>query len=437
MAKPFYFYILSLGCKINQYESQQLRQAWSALGGLETDDPAKADQALINSCAVTAAALADLRTLTRRLHRLNPSLAVTITGCAAEACCSELATLPGVSRIMPQSGKFELIGSFTGEGRDFRTSVSTPASNLSRQPPITNYPRSRPVVKIQDGCSRQCSYCIVPLARGPSRSRGFDDILAEIRGFFRQGFGEVVLSGVNLSQFGRDLHPSADFWDLVAFLDASLASSLAGQARLRISSLDPSQLESKALGILSEAFMVCPHLHLSLQSASPAVLKRMRRFHYHMDSLYEALSKLSEIWPVFSLGADILVGFPGESEVDFLKTLDACQRLPLSYVHVFPYSKRPGTLAADMTGQISRADKSARSKAVRDLVQAKKQSFLRGLTGLDCVNVVMSAGDSTWGMTEYYVRCRFAKPFNASGAQAVVPARPVGTEGEALVVKAI
>lgn len=414
------FYIATLGCKINQYESQAVREAWLRQGGEESDAPERADVVLVNSCAVTAKAVADLRAAVRRLRRAAPDCFLVVTGCAAEVLERELAGTPGVSAVVPQRRKDTLIrlglSSLTAASCSAGSSAkrqepllplpglqepavsldgvpepAVPAAAKEKEatalfPPfaVSAYDRSRAVLKIQDGCSHRCTYCIVPLTRGAARSREFEEALKEAERLLAAGFREITLSGVNLRQYGRDWADRSgvpgDFWDFLGRLDAALSPLWAGKARLRISSLEPGQLGQKALDTLGASRMTAPHLHISLQSGSPAVLRRMGRGHYRPEELTDFLAGLRAIWPLFGLGADILTAFPGESEAEFEEGLAFCRNLPLSYAHVFPYSRRPGTAAASMPGHLSSGIKKERAALLRDMAREKKQAFTQSLT---------------------------------------------------------
>lgn len=396
------FHTATLGCKINQYETQAIVEAWTgAHVGTETDDPALADLILINTCAVTANAVADLRNLVRKMHRANPEAEIVITGCAAEALPEEMAKLPGVSRVVPQSSKANLLSSPEGKGIEDKGANAESFLPLS----ISNYHRARAVVKVQDGCSHRCTYCIVPLTRGKSISRPVEETLAEIERLFQNGFRELILSGVNLRQFGRDLDGKPEFWDLIEMMEERFAPEWAGKARLRISSLEPGQLGDRALDVLGHSKLICPQLHISLQSGSPAVLKGMGRGHYRPEQALEFAEKLRAYWPTFGLGADILMGFPGETEAMFRETLEFCTKLPLTYAHVFPYSPRPGTAATTMKDQVSARDKKYRAAAVRKLIDGKKKQFLEHLLTLPHLDVLVQ-DETGKGVSEYYATCR-------------------------------
>ncbi|MGE4298132.1 MAG: MiaB/RimO family radical SAM methylthiotransferase [Desulfovibrionaceae bacterium] len=436
------FHIATLGCKINQYESQALREAWCAMGWTETGDPALAGTVIVNSCAVTQNAIRDLRQTVRRLHRANPGAAIIVTGCAGEVLADELATLPGVTEVVPQSQKRGLLVA--------RPPAAAPQSPQSPQPAqpapqarqaenaatpdfaIASFERARPVVKVQDGCSHRCAYCIVPLTRGPSRSRDPRAVHAEVARLLDAGFREIILSGVNLSHYGRDLAPATDFWDLVAALDAALAPQWDGQARLRISSVYPGQLSAKGLDTLAASRLVCPHLHLSLQSGSPAVLHAMGRGATDPAAMLGFLDQLRAHWPVFGCGADLIAGFPGETEAQHAESLAVVKALPLTYAHVFPYSPRPDTPAAGMPGQVADAAKKARAAALRAVAARRKGAFIQRVAALPLVHVAVEGGSPARGMSEYYVECRFES--EEAAPHTIVASRPVAVEGGVLVV---
>ncbi|MGE4552172.1 MAG: MiaB/RimO family radical SAM methylthiotransferase [Desulfovibrionaceae bacterium] len=403
------FVTATLGCKINQYETQALAEAWQAAGAMlvaEADATGGAgpDLVLVNACAVTAKAVADARNLIRKLHRAHPGAEIVVTGCAAQVAADELRGLPGVARLVPQQAKRELLP----EGGELA---------------IRAFPRARAVLRVQDGCSHGCTYCIVPLARGRSVSRPADEVLAEARRLLASGHRELVVSGVNLRQWGRELPGAPDFWDLLARLDAELAPEWAGRARLRLSSLEPAQLGPKALEVMAAARLLCPHLHLSLQSGSPAVLRGMGRAHYAPADVLGFLDRLGSVWPLFGLGADLLVGFPGETEAQFEETVAFCRDLPLSYAHVFPYSIRPGTRAAGMPDQVAPPEKKRRAARLRGLAARRRQAFAQRLAGLAELEVaVQDAGGA--GVSQYYAACRLAPGGWTPGG--LVRARPEG-----------
>ncbi|MFW6323621.1 MAG: MiaB/RimO family radical SAM methylthiotransferase [Desulfovibrionales bacterium] len=384
------FFLHTIGCKINQYETHSLREAWILRGHVETRHPDNAELILVNSCAVTNRAVQDLRNAVRRFHRAQPEASILVTGCAAQVFSSELAELPGVVAVIPQSRKPEL-----ASWPDF--------PGILQELTISSYFRSRAVLKIQDGCSHGCTYCIVPLTRGPSRSRAPKVIMEEAERLLQAGIREITLSGINLRQYGRDLPDPIDFWEMLRMIDSRLAPEWHSRARLRISSLEPSELTDKGLDVLAGCRMVCPHLHISLQSGSPDVLRRMGRGHYSPRTIESFVDRLTKTWPLFGLGVDLLVGFPGESESQHQETIDLCSSLPLSYAHVFPFSPRPGTPAAEFSEQIPGRIKKERTSALRRMVLEKQKFFLNRLIREDSLEMILEGANR--GRCQYYAEC--------------------------------
>ncbi|WP_243360728.1 MiaB/RimO family radical SAM methylthiotransferase [Fundidesulfovibrio terrae] len=420
------YFIQTLGCKINQYESQSLREAWAARGWNESPDPAGADVVLVHTCAVTAGAVADSRGAVRRAGREAPSARILVAGCAAQTEPATFEVLPGVAAVVPQAGKAGLAAwpevSLEPAGADRR---AWPAFS------ITRFNRARPILKLQDGCSHGCTYCIVPRARGAARSRPFEDIAAEAARLLEAGYREIILSGINLGQFSM---PDGDFWDMLARLEGALSPRWQGRARLRLSSLDPGMLGPRALAVLATSRMTCPHLHLSMQSADPGVLAAMGRSHYGPEMVLDFLDALRGQWPVFALGADLLTGFPGESEQAYRATLDFCSRAGLSYAHVFPYSRRPGTVAAKAAGQLPKDVKKERAATLRAAAQALERAFVERVAGLDRLVVAVEGRDPGAGSSEFYMECRLTSPSPVAPG-GLLPVRPLGARDGAVLAE--
>lgn len=482
---PKNFHIITLGCKVNQYESEALREAWLAAGHHEQDKPNGADLVLINSCAITAKAVSDLRNLARRVRAAAPGCELLVTGCAAQALPGELEELP-IDALVPQSDKLSLLrwlggaektsapepalaplpaheadidpavhftllnlahtgpdkhkDTAAGDMRDFWAN-SAPEEEVSAEKSafpafsISDYARSRAVLKIHDGCSQHCTYCIVPQGRGPSVSRPWPESVSEAGRLNKAGFREIVINGVNLRQYGADLSPKEDFWDFLTRLEAAFADEWAGRLRLRISSLEPGQLNEKGLAVLAKSRLAAPQLHLSIQSGSPHILKRMGRGHYDPATIAGWLAELGKIWPMFGLGADFITGFPGESEENFSETMALAEELPFTYAHVFPYSRRPGTAAAKLPNQLPQEVKKERSARLRALIGTKKEAFLQRQLSLAQVMVAPEEARGQ-GVNEFYTDCRFSDK-NAAAGKDLIPARPLKIEKQILVVQKI
>jgi MiaB/RimO family radical SAM methylthiotransferase len=417
------FCLVTLGCKANQYESRALAEAWTRAGWVRTTDPALADHVVLCSCAVTARAEAEGRRLARTLVReARPGVRVSVTGCAAVVAPDAFAALGAV----PAPDKAHLASHPLAPVKD---TVRPPDDYPELA--VSGYDRARALVKIQDGCSHGCTYCIVPAARGPSVSRPFAAILAEVERLLAAGHREIGLTGINLGHYGRDLRPVTTFWELVAALEDALATAHGGTARLRLGSLDPAMLDDAGLSVLARSRFVCPHLHISLQSADPAILTAMGRRPTDAAAVSSFVDKASMLWPDMALGLDILTGFPGESEAAFQTTADFLAASPLTYAHVFPYSRRPGTRAAGLPGQLPREVKAARAKILRELAEAKSSLFLERLCAAPVLSVALERTRPAAGTCSQYVDCQFVEePDAALGS--LVAARPVAADGPIL-----
>ncbi len=408
------FYIATLGCKINQYETEAIKEAWEKEGYKCEEDLSKAEFFILNSCAVTDRAVQDVRKSVRRAVKINPKIKVIITGCAAEIFEEELKRLPNIYMLVPQREKRALLAPFKkGIKNDFQ---------------INKFPRARAVVKIQDGCSHFCSYCIVPFARGKPVSRDPDEILKEIKRLVENGFKEVILSGINLGQFE---FKGGDLWDFLVWLEDKLTDAYGLCVRMRLSSLDPGLLTEKALKVLERSKLICRHLHISVQSGSERILRLMNRSHYTPDLIRDFVYSLKEIWNIFGLSGDFLIGFPSETEEDFLKTYLLCKDLPFTHGHVFSFSPRPMTKAYNMKEQVDWKIKKKRNKMLRDLFEKKKKEFLNFLCKKrHILDVIIEDTKHLGGMSEYYVYCVFDRKIEPKWGDRVkaVAKEPVNDE---------
>lgn len=422
------FYLETFGCKVNQHESQLIREAWLGLGGQETADARDAAIICVNSCAITARAERDARNAIYRLKRLAPKARLILTGCAAQLYASggqHADILKGVDWLVPQAEKMRLLA-----GPEAGCEVLRKKGALFT---IHSFPRSRPIVKVQDGCRQNCSFCIVPQTRGAPQSRPFTDILNECHGLLEAGFTEIVISGINLRHYqdGR-----GNFWNMLRRLDSAFADNFAGQARFRISSLEPSMLDARALETIAACRMLAPHLHVSLQHASEKILKAMRRANTLPERLADFFQKLQVIWPLFGLGADIITGFPGENEADLRELATFLRETPFSYAHVFPYSPRPGTVAEKLPDQVPQLEKSRRAALIRGIMREKSRAFLLRQLNLPKFGLVLDRTDEKEavlkGRNEYYAPCWLE---NAGYECKIVMVRPKGLIGDALAVE--
>lgn len=420
------FYIETFGCRVNQEESQEIRDAWVALGGQETARPSDADWILINSCAITSHAEREARNSVYKLRRQAPDARIILTGCSAQLFESFKPRKGAYHAVpdlcVPQVNKQDLLG---GPWRGPKAESAGPS--------ILH--RTRPVLKVQDGCSHGCTYCIVPRTRPVLASLSPAQAATRCREYFANGVAEIVISGINLAQYGQDKPEYGDFWELVRGLDGLLAPENAGKARLRLSSVEPSMLTPRALEVLANTRLVCHHLHLSLQHASRDILRKMGRGHYRIESVIDFLNELRSIWPNLGLGADLLVGFPGESEQDLAILVQALDETRLTYAHVFPYSPRPGAPAAAFGNQVPQAQKRQRARLVREKARQLKLEFLQSQLLVPELEVIWDRQAGTEAMTGIagnYVPCVCHSPAHCGG---ICRCTPVGLAGEQLEVR--
>jgi threonylcarbamoyladenosine tRNA methylthiotransferase MtaB len=419
-----HFYLQTLGCKVNQYECRALAEAWTRQGLTPVDVPETAGLIILCTCCVTARAEAESRRLARKLVRqAAPGARVLVTGCAA-------AVAPGVFAALGATPVADKVALAREPGRVEPCPVGAGYPALT----VSGHDRARALLKIEDGCSHGCAFCIVPSARGPSRSRPVADILAEAERLVVAGHGELGLTGINLGHFGRDLSPTLSLWRLLEALEAFLLPRFGDRVRLRLGSLDPSILTQEGLEILARSRLVCPHLHVSLQSADPGVLAAMGRRADDARVVSSFLDDLGQVWPRLGFGVDVMTGFPGESETAFAATAAFLETAPLTYAHVFPYSRRPGTRAATMSGQIPRPLAIERAARLRCLVEGQTTRFQdRLIEGQIPVTVALEGQGPARGTCQYYLDCRFPAAVAARLGE-LVRAVPVGREGEVLLV---
>lgn len=367
----------TLGCKVNQYETEALRELFAAAGHTPVPDGAPFDAAVINSCTVTAESDRKTRQAVRRFRKENPNAVIILTGCMAQAfpekarALSEADVVAGnteLKRIVKYAEKYAADGE-----RIFSVDPHLKGEPFGTPPLSAFAGRTRAYMKIEDGCERFCTYCIIPKARGFVRSKPMEIIKAEAERLGAAGFSEIVLTGINLSAYGTDLD--------VNLCDAVEAAAADGRIkRVRLGSLEPDHISAEMLRRLAANEKFCPHFHLSLQSGCDETLRRMNR-HYDTAFYSELVSRIRRMFPDAAVTTDIMVGFPGETEEEFGQSLDFVKKISFAKAHIFAYSKRDGTIAAALPGQISNAEKAERSRLMSEAAQKSELEFLMKLRG--------------------------------------------------------
>jgi len=403
------FYLCTFGCRCNQADSNEMRARLGDSSLLEAARHTDADIIVINSCTVTRRADQQVRQTVRRLHRENPGAKLIVTGCYAERDPDTVAAIPGVTLVLGNADRERLheilCTNPTIVGKVIRSPL--PAEPECEITGASHSGRTRPYVKLQDGCDAGCSYCIVPSVRGPGRSAAPDKILAAIRSLVEEGYQEIVLTGVHLGSYGRKLSPRFRLPDLVRRILA-----IPGLGRIRLSSIEPMDFDKSlvALAAGSEAF--APHFHIPVQSGSDRILRLMRR-PYSAARYLDLLHFIQAGLPRVGLGTDVLVGFPGETEEDFEATLNLVRAAPLSYLHVFPFSPREGTDAFSMPGSVPPPIVQKRCEILRKMSVERNLSFRRRFLSqvLPAISLAKeeAMGESV-ALTDNYIEVRISGP---------------------------
>ncbi len=392
--------VLTLGCRVNQYESGWLSEALEALGYAPASFSKVCDLYVINTCAVTEESVRKSRQMVRRAIKKNPDARVLVCGCAAQLEPDAFAGIQGVTFVCGTRNKEELIEAVRGDARG-AVSVKAPTGPLTPTH-ITRFDRTRAYVKIQDGCDGRCAYCVIPTVRGDVVLRDEDEILNEIKDLARGGCHEVVLTGIETSAYGAER----------LLLLMTKISEIEGIGRIRLGSLEPSFLKPAFVDGLAAIPKACHHFHLSVQSGADAVLRRMRR-KYNVSMLVENAKRLRQAMPDVNFSADVIVGFPGETEEDFATTCRTLFDVGFLHLHVFPYSKRPGTEAAAMPDQMEervKADRLHRLEALAAEMKATRLSQL--VTAGEPLTVLaeMVSNGLLTGHTDTFVECAILLP---------------------------
>ncbi|MGC1965243.1 MAG: tRNA (N(6)-L-threonylcarbamoyladenosine(37)-C(2))-methylthiotransferase MtaB, partial [Candidatus Acidiferrales bacterium] len=431
-------------CRATEADAASLRRSLRADGLKMLDDHATADVVVLNTCTVTAAADSQARDTIRKIHRTNPSARIVVTGCYAQRAPEDIAALEGVSWVIGNSHQSEiprvvreglLPGANTAAGGSTCAPSQTfvPLARLDDDPlslargpakiltgdifaqtavaiaPVEGAAgvqgdRTRPILKIQDGCNNRCSYCVIPFVRGRSRSLVPDAVIAEVQQLVAAGAKEVVLSGINLGAYGRDLAPRADLAHVVRrILDET------DLQQLRFSSIEPQDVTENFVALVASSPRIARHFHVPLQSGSDRILQAMHRW-YRAEHYAERIKRIRATLPDAAIGADVIAGFPGETDEDFRATFEFIERLPFTYLHVFAFSARPGTQAADFGAPVPPAITRERTRALRSLGQEKAAAFRNLQSGNLARALTLKRGGDTWteALTGNYLKVRVA-----------------------------
>jgi threonylcarbamoyladenosine tRNA methylthiotransferase MtaB len=385
--------VAALGCKVNQYESAGIQDSLEKQGFDTVPFDREADFYIINTCTVTDRSEIASRRLIRRAARTNPRAQIIVTGCYAKLAADELQKMPGVALVTDRKALIPaVIAAAAPFGKIAPPDVAGDFSDISALKPVHFFGHTRAFLKIQDGCNSRCRYCIIPFARGASRSLPERDAMDRVRELAGAGFREIVLTGIHLGAYGADLAPPTNLFSLVKTIGERRAVE-----RLRLSSIEPLEITAPLLGLFQQFRMLCRHLHVPLQSGDDGVLARMGR-PYNSDYFARLLERIWLSVPEMAVGLDVMVGFPGEDEQAFARTLDFIAALPVAYLHVFPYSERPGTEAAAMAGKVSDTEKTDRALRMRRLGKSKRADYARRFLGREMTVLVEGKPDTKTGL---------------------------------------
>lgn len=402
------FAVYTLGCKVNQYETEAVAALFKERGYVQIPFEEKADLYVINTCSVTGESDRKNRQIIRRAHRTNPEALIAVMGCYSQMAENEVLNMEGVGIVVGTAGRSALpekADAWFQEGKQSAEIERNIIKNAEFEHLTIHDMREhhRAFVKIQDGCDRFCTYCIIPYARGAIRSRDTESILQEVKGLAAAGYKEIVLTGIHLASYGKDWNGKISFIDVI-----DLASSVEGIERVRLGSLEPVVMDDSSVRRLAENKKLCRHFHIALQSGCDRILEKMKR-RYTIAEFLDIICKIRSYMPDASFTTDVMVGFPGESEQDFEESLCFVKRIGFSKIHVFPFSGRKGTVAFRMPDQIPEQIKKERAKRMGTVAAESEQMFLNALVGTE-QNVLFETYDSSCseaaftGHAENYVK---------------------------------
>lgn len=417
--------IQNFGCRAAQADGAAIERQLADLGMSRVEDAGQAQIVVLNTCTVTAAADQDARAAIRRTHRQRPDAKILVTGCYAQRAPQEIAALDGVTWVVGNSHKSQIgnlvagspaldfvpvssLGNISPDlaGGEFVPKIYASDifahTELQAAPVFDGIERTRANLKVQDGCDNRCSFCVIPFVRGQSRSLPIDKVIREIDALEQAGYREIVISGINLGRWGRDFSPQKRFTDLLKCLLEHTFS-----AKLRLSSVEPMDWTDELIALTASSSVICNHAHVPLQSGSDSVLRKMRR-KYRPWHYAEKIEKIRALMPTAAIGADVMVGFPGETDELFEESHRFIESLPFTYLHVFTYSPRPNTSAAVMPGQVPLHVARERNRILRALSAEKNLKFRRGFVGktLDALTLSRTNGDETEALSDNYLKIR-------------------------------
>ena len=380
--------IVTLGCKTNQFESAAMAEQLQQAGYQQVAFDAGADLVIVNTCTVTAATDSQSRKLIRRAIRLNSEARIVVTGCYAQIDPHSLNQLPGVSLVIGNNEKGQLLDYLLENTEPGQVQVSDIRDSRVIEPlSLTSFEqRSRAFVQIQNGCNSFCSYCIIPYARGRSRSVPVADVISQVESLSANGYPEIVLTGIHIGNYGQDFELQTNLLTLLQKIEQSNFSG-----RLRLGSIEPTELSEELSTYMNYSDWICPHFHIPLQAGDDEILRRMNR-HYSTAFFANLLDRLHQMNPNAAIGLDVITGFPGETDVQFQITCELLRQLPLSHLHVFPFSKRAGTPAADMPEQVSVEVVKERAAQLRQIGEEKNRSFAQKFIGSELEIVIEGGG---------------------------------------------
>ncbi len=437
------YHVENFGCRATQADGAAIERQLLGRGMQRASAAVEAEVVVLNTCTVTAAADQDARAAIRRIHRENPDARILVTGCYAQRAPEEISALPGVSLVVGNSHKHELASyvrplngdsnfvplagcpthpRFSDEwAKDFvpladigvHVDANVIVGDIFAHTELLAAPvfeagcfdKTRPNLKVQDGCNNRCSFCIIPSVRGRSRSLKLDEVLREVDGLVANGYREIVLSGINLGRWGRELTPRMNF---AAMLRAILGHTAV--EKIRISSVEPMDWTNELIELVASSPRICKHAHVPLQSGSDRILRKMHR-KYRPWHYADRIERIRRAMPDAAIGADVMVGFPGETDDDFEQTRALIERLPFTYLHVFTYSSRPGTPSAEMPEQVPVQVARERNRILRELAAKKKREFMQSFVGreLDAITLTHYDGEFTEALTDNYLKLRVAR----------------------------